>query len=151
MTNANEWTVEFYSDEHGREPCRDWAEKLSPQKLAAFRAALRLVLIPRGLGVVETEYGKALSGGLYELRIRWSATEIGHKVGVSAADDVGRVPEKIMLRVLFCTAGRKIILLMSGYDKAEDPSNKRQNEEIAKARKLITARQEAKKRAGKRR
>lgn len=58
-----EWHVEFYADEHGREPCREWAENLSAQKSAAFRAALRLVLIERGLDVVRTEYAKALGGG----------------------------------------------------------------------------------------
>jgi len=25
---ADQWTVEFYADEHGREPCRQWMEKL---------------------------------------------------------------------------------------------------------------------------
>lgn len=59
-----EWDVEFYADENGREPCREWAERLSPQKRAAFIAAIRLVLACRGLDVVKTEYGKALGEGL---------------------------------------------------------------------------------------
>ncbi len=56
-----------------------------------------------------------------------------------------------MLRVFFCTAGRKIILLVSAYDKARDPSDRRQQREIARARKLLTAHREALRRAGKRR
>jgi hypothetical protein len=60
---AGEWDVEFYADEDGREPCRSWANNLSPQKRAAFAAAIRLVLARRGLDVVETEFGKALGGG----------------------------------------------------------------------------------------
>jgi putative component of toxin-antitoxin plasmid stabilization module len=56
-----------------------------------------------------------------------------------------------MLRVFFCTAGRKIILLLSGYDKARDPSARRQEREIARARKLVTAYRESQRRAGKQR
>lgn len=139
------WAVEFYSDDSGREPCREWAENLSPQKKAAFQAVLRLVLIPRGLDIVGSEYGKALGQGLYELRIRWTAAEVAHKVTGLDPAEVGP-PEKILLRVFFCTAGRKIILLMSGYDKADDPSERRQNREIQRARKMITAHEEARKR-----
>ncbi|MGH3185209.1 MAG: hypothetical protein ACRDOE_25345, partial [Streptosporangiaceae bacterium] len=73
---TGEWDVEFYADEQGREPCRQWADGLSPQKQAAFTAAVRLVLARRGPDVVETEYGKALGDGLYEFRVRWSAAEI---------------------------------------------------------------------------
>lgn len=147
---GGKWTVEFYEDDNGREPCREWAEALSPQKKAAFQAVLRHVLIPRGLDVVETEYSKALGGGLYELRIRWSAAEIAHKVAGLDADEVGP-PEKILLRVFFCTAGRKIILLLHGYDKAEDPGKRRQNREVQRARRIITAYEEAQKRAKKKR
>ena len=55
-------------------------------------------------------------------------------------------PEKILLRVFFCTAGRKIILLLSGYDKAKDPRHRRHEREIAEARKLQAAHQEAERR-----
>jgi hypothetical protein len=147
VIEAGEWDVEFYGDEHGREPCRNWADDLSPQKRAAFAAAVRLVLARRGLDVVATEFGKALGGGLYELRVRWSAAEIRHKVEGLPPKDVGQSPEKILLRVFFCTAGRRIILLMSGYDKAKDPSERRQNREIAGARKLVTAYLEAQRRS----
>ncbi|MGH3304552.1 MAG: hypothetical protein ACRDOK_23310 [Streptosporangiaceae bacterium] len=106
---------------------------------------LRLVLIPRGLDIVGSEYGKALGQGIYELRIRWTASEVAHKVSGLDVAEVGP-PEKILLRVFFCTAGPKIILLMSGYDKADDPGERRQNREIQRARKMITAYHEARKR-----
>jgi hypothetical protein len=96
----------------------------------------------RGLAVVETEFGKALGGGLYEFRLRWSAAEVQCKVEGVAAETAAKA-EKIMLRVFFCTSGRKIILLLSGYDKAGDPGKARQDREIARARKLLTAHQEA--------
>ena len=132
--------------ENGREPCKDWADGLSPQKRAAFTEAVRLVLAPRGLDVVETEFGKALGDGLYELRVRWTAAEIRQKLGRLPPKEVGRHPEKILLRVFFCTAGRKVILLMSGYDKARDPSDRRQRREIGKARKLLKAYRQAERR-----
>jgi hypothetical protein len=106
---------------------------------------LRLVLIPRGLDIVGSEYGKALGQGLYELRIRWTAAEIAHKLADLDVAQIGP-PEKILLRVFFCTAGGKIVLLMSGYDKGADPSERRQNREIQRARKMITAYQEARRR-----
>ncbi len=151
MADADGWVVEFCADQNGREPCREWAEGLSPQKRAAFTAAVRLVLARRGLDVVETEYGKALGDGLYEIRVRWTASEIRHKVEGLPSEDVGAAPESIVLRVFFCTAGRKIILLLGGYDKARDPSDRRQQREITKARRLLTAYRESQRRSGKRR
>jgi hypothetical protein len=96
------WDVEYYADESGREPCREWAEQLSPQKKAAFIASVRLVLAQRGLDVCQTEYGKALGDGLYEFRVRWTAAEIARKVEGLPESDVGKAPEKIVLRA--CTA-----------------------------------------------
>ncbi len=150
MAGDDGWEVEFYADERGREPCREWADDLSPQKRAAFTAAVRLVLARRGLDVVETEYGKALGNGLYEFRVRWTAAEIRHKVEGLPSGDVGGAPEAVVLRVFFCIAGRKVILLLSGYDKARDPSGRRQQREIARARKLLAAYRDAHKQAGKR-
>jgi len=118
---------------------------LAPQKRIALEEAIRLVLARRGLAVVETEFGKALGGGLYEFRLRWSAAEVQRKVEGVAGETAAKA-EKIMLRVFFCTSGRKIILLLSGYDKARDPGKTRQGREIAQARKLLTAHEEAERR-----
>jgi hypothetical protein len=148
VADHGSWDVEFYADDRGREPCREWADKLSPQKRAAFSAAVRLVLARRGLDVMETEYGKALGNGLYEFRVRWTESETKHKVEGLPPLEVGRAPEAIMLRVFFCTEGRRIILLLSGYDKARDASDRRQRREIAQARKLLRAWRESQKRAG---
>ena len=42
-----------------------------------------------------------------------------------------------MLRV-FCHAyGDKVVLLLAGYDKGDDPSNKRENTEIELARQRL--------------
>ncbi|MGH3217915.1 MAG: hypothetical protein ACRDPY_04155 [Streptosporangiaceae bacterium] len=145
-----EWDVEFYADENGREPCREWADRLSPTKKAAFIAGVNIVLRQQGINVAATEFGKALGGGLYELRLRQTAEEIYQRLGGLPPDDLGDFPpEDVLLRVFFCTAGRMIILLMSGYDKGEDPGERRQNREIENARKLMRAHDEAQKRAKK--
>ena len=48
---------------------------------------------------------------------------------------------------MFCHShGNKIVLLLAGYDKGRDPSEKRQQKEITRVRKCLTAWQEAKKR-----
>ncbi|HUY45562.1 MAG TPA: hypothetical protein VMV92_07530 [Streptosporangiaceae bacterium] len=150
MTEDGEWDLEFYQDESGREPCREWIEGLSREKRLAVETVLEHVLAMRGLSVVETEFGKALGQGLYELRLRWSAEEVANKVGVVLAQPVTET-ESILLRVFFCTSGSKIIMLLSGYDKARDPNDRRQAREIAAARKLLTAHREAERRARARR
>jgi putative component of toxin-antitoxin plasmid stabilization module len=143
------WDVEFYADENGREPCREWAEGLSPTKKAAFLAALEVVLIPQGINVASNEFGKSLGGGLYELRIRQTATEIRQRVAALSSGEVDYPPEAVLLRIFFCTAGRKLIMLMSGYDKGENSSERRQNREIENARRLMRAHAEQRSRAAK--
>ena len=146
---TGQWTVEFYADEHGREPCRQWMEKLGRVERIALETAIELVLAERGLDVVSTEYGKPFGDGLYEFRLRWTAAEVRAKVG-RVSDATAEKSGKILLRVFFCTSGRRILLLLSGYDKARDSSSNRQQKEIDKARKLLTAHREAEKRAKKR-
>jgi hypothetical protein len=148
VDGLGEWEVEFYADGSGREPCREWMGKLTAVKRIALEEAIRLVLVRRGLDVVETEFGKALGGGLYEFRLRWSADEVQRKVEGVAVSSAGKA-EKIMLRVFFCTSGRRIILLLSGYDKARDPGERRQGREIAGARRLLTAHRQAERRRDK--
>ncbi len=123
---------EFYADEDGREPVREWMEDLSKQKRMALEEAISIVLAERGLNVIGTEYGKALGQGLYEFRLRWTAAEVRSKAG-RISDDAAAKSEKILLRVFFCTAGQKIVLLLNGYDKGRDDSARRQQREIDKS------------------
>lgn len=83
-------------------------EDLSSAKRQAIEEAIDLILAERGLGVVETEYGKALGHGLYEFRRRWTAAEVRRKAG-RVSDAAAAKSEKILLRVYFWTAGRKAL------------------------------------------
>jgi hypothetical protein len=88
---------------------------------------------------------------LFEFRIRHDAAEID---AILQASPRGRAKrgEEVLLRV-FCHAyGRRVILLLGGYDKGRDPSDRRQQAEIEKARARLTdfrARHSSARRAGK--
>ena len=45
--------------------------------------------------------------------------------------------EEVLLRVYCHAYGDKIVLLLAGYDKRSSPSNKRENAEIALARRRL--------------
>ncbi|MHB8490500.1 MAG: type II toxin-antitoxin system RelE/ParE family toxin [Candidatus Dormibacteria bacterium] len=112
--------LEFYEDEHGRKPVLTWiTDELDPHARRTLGTAMRQILQEQGVDVCGTPFGRQLGEGrLFEFRLR--------------DDDV-------LLRV-FCHAyGERVVLLLSGYDKAQDPSKRRQKAEIAKARSRLRA------------
>jgi phage-related protein len=129
-----EYEIEFYEDEHGDAPVLRWLrEELAPRKRRALGTAMNNVLQVLGVGVCGTEFGRQLGKGLFEFRLR--GADLAKVVPGSAAVD--RSEAKMLLRV-FCHAhGDKLILLLGGYDKGEDTSTKRQDEEIAVARRRL--------------
>lgn len=131
------YTLEFYEDEHGDQPVLRWLrEDLTPTQRRAIGVALREILEHEGIGVCRTAYGKQLGQGLFEFRLRHDAAEILRSVGKAARPE--EAGERILLRV-FCHAyGDRIVLLLGGYDKGADPSTRRQQKEIATARKRLT-------------
>ena len=117
--------IEFYATPDGDEPVRRWIkEDLTPTKRRSIGTAMNRILAQEGVGVCRTEWGKALGRGLYEFRLRDEIQDQGGS-------------ESILLRVFFHPYGNKIILLLGGYDKGRYPSAKRQEKEIAEARKRL--------------
>jgi hypothetical protein len=130
------WTPEPFEADDGSIPLDRFVSKLSAFKVGALDVAIQRVLCVRGLDLVRTEWLKALGEGLHEFRVRHDAEEIARMFGEDAAPTVGR-REKVLLRVFVHFYGDKVVLLLGGYDKGRDPAERRQQREIAEARKLL--------------
>jgi hypothetical protein len=128
------WRLQIYETEDGRQPFTAWVEKLSESKFVALDAALRLVLAARGLDLVRTEWLKPLGEGLHEFGVRHDGDEIRRMFGDEVAAS-GRRRERILLRVFVHFHGSRVVLLVAGYDKGKDASERRQQREIVQARK----------------
>lgn len=123
------FTLEFFVDDDGKPLVGDWLRSLSLTKRQVLGQAMNRVLQELGIDVCDTQFGKQLGKGLFEFRLRQKVGEAGTAKGGKKLP-----PEEILLRV-FCHAhGDHIVLLLGGYDKGDDPSKKRQNEEIEEAR-----------------
>ena len=129
------WNVEFFADDRGRVPAREFLRGLDAPKRMAMIAAIECILEEHGIDVCRTEYGRQLGGGLFEFRLRHDERTVRRKAGRPAPDAAAGESVDVLLR-MFCHAyGDKVILLLGGYDKGEDPSTRRQSREIAEARK----------------
>lgn len=124
MAEQPRYKIEFYEDEDGRKPCRDWIKHdLSGFKRRALGAAMLEVLQQQGLNVVsEKSWGRQLREGLTEFRVDRKRKDVkGNQV-------------KLVLRVFFHAYGERKLLLLHGYDKGRSPSARRQQREIEIAR-----------------
>jgi putative component of toxin-antitoxin plasmid stabilization module len=138
------WKVDFYEDDEGRQPAREWLQSLDTGKRAAAIAAIECYLMPLGQDVCGSEHGKHLGKGLFEFRIRHDEGVIRRKAGETSQAK----STEVLLRI-FCHAhGARIVILLGGYDKGADSSTRRQNREIEKARSRLRSFELAKKRKG---
>jgi putative component of toxin-antitoxin plasmid stabilization module len=145
------WTLEVFATDSGDEPFTRFLDDLSDAAAVALDAALNQVLAVRGMALAKSEWLKPLGQGLHEFRVRHTADEIRHMFA-DEQPGVAPDPESILLRVFVHFHGQKVVLLLSGYDKQDDASKKRQEKEIALARKCLTAwnQQEARRKSGER-
>lgn len=127
------WTIEYEGD-----PFERFLFSLPEYEQAVLLAAIEHVLQIYGIDICAGEWGKSLGAGLYEFRVRKSL----HTILENARVQLSRQPgddQSVLLRV-FCTFhGNKIVLLYHGYNKKTDSSEKRQQREIRRARKLHDA------------
>lgn len=137
------WTIEFYENDAGEKPVLDWITKdLSPTKRRALGTAMRRVLQEQGPEVRKSNWGDYIAEGIFEFRLRMSGknvinleAEIHGITFEEAREKFELDPSEALLLRVFCHAyGEKIVLLLHGYDKGEDPSTKRQQTEIAEAK-----------------
>jgi hypothetical protein len=147
-----DFEIEFYKDESGRQPFRQFLDDLDVAKRLAMIAAIEQILAERGVAVCRSSWGTTLGGGLFEFKVRHTAAEITRMFGGApppGPDDHEGLPGKVVLRA-FCHAyGDRIVLLLGGYDKGVDTSPKRQQKEIQTARRRLKAFQASQRRAAK--
>jgi len=133
------WRLTFWADTDDREPVKDWLDGLDPVKQAAAMRGLSNVLADLGPDVCQSEYGKPLGDGLYEFRLRHSAKEIISKYCPEVLDKLKLPPPdgSVLLRIFFHPHRDHLILLLGAYDKGRYPGDRRQQKEIALARKRL--------------
>ena len=132
------WTPEPFEADDGSVPFENFLDDLSDFKAVALDTAISHVLAVRGLDLAGGEWLKPLKQGLYEFRVRHDAEEIAQMFGGEAPRDPDGGPERVLLRLFVHFYGDKVILLLGGYDKGDDTSERRQRREIAEARRLLT-------------
>jgi hypothetical protein len=137
--------LEVFKTSKGFEPFDVFYRSLSDYQKAVLDIALEEVLARQGHNVCSSKWGTNLDQGLYEFRVREQLATICRNLGI---EPPANMPDggEVLLRVFFAAYGAKIVLLLGGYDKKRDNSKKRQNKEIAQARKMLTAHREALKR-----
>lgn len=141
----DDWTLQVYEALDGTRPFEAFLAGLDGYRREVLVIALRTVLARQGHNVCSSEWGKALRQGLYEFRVRRSLSVVCQAAGLEVPAGV-RADQKVLLRVFFAVEGRRVVLLLGGYDKGADPSEKRQEREIATARRLLVEHKETERR-----
>ncbi|MDH6277370.1 hypothetical protein M2118_000321 [Aurantimicrobium minutum] len=128
----SDWSVEIENGEFSK-----FYLSLPEYERVVITSAITQILSKEGIGICASEWGKPLGGGLYEFRIGKSLNAISqHAQKMSHIRTEPQAHIQVLIRI-FCTFyGDKMIVIHHGYDKKRDPSHKRQQREIAKARKI---------------
>jgi len=132
------WTLIVYEHTNGTVPYAIFRNGLNIYSSIILDICIEEILARQGNNVCTTSWGKNLGQGLYEFRVNRSLASICNEAGI----EVPTIPDAnsvLMLRVFFAVEGQKIVLLLWGYDKGKDVSSKRQQREIVKARRFLTA------------
>ncbi|CUR54667.1 conserved hypothetical protein [metagenome] len=141
MNEQEAWTAEFYEDDAGRRPVELWMDSLTLPEYAALRAAILRVLEVRGIELGSTPWLKALGDGLFEFRVRHDAPTIEALYGKTTQaehSNPSHRQRKILLRLFVHFHGKRVILMLHGYDKGGNDSPRQQNKEIREARRRLT-------------
>jgi hypothetical protein len=107
------WTIVFAN----RPDFEAFVKKLPDEHQEAVAEALAVELAKCGPEICKRSLGKALGGKLYEMRLR-------------------RKPE-MLLRIFFGVHKNRVVVVLGGYDKKSDPSERCQTKEIRDARNVF--------------
>lgn len=115
-------------------------QELNQYEQSVLLAAIERILEVQGPDICSSEFGKNLKDGLYEFRVRQSLNAILNFGKTPDDSDFQQGGDQtVLLRVFVHFHGAKIILLLHGLNKGNGDSEKRQQKEIGRARKLLTA------------
>jgi hypothetical protein len=131
-----QWTLQIHDRPDGSIPYQIFRESLDPYTLSLLDICVEEVLARQGNNVCATSWGKSLGGGLYEFRIRKSIAVVCKEANIPIPD-FPNAKKSTLLRVFFAVEGSKIIVLLCAYEKGKDSSTRRQQREIARARKYL--------------
>lgn len=110
-------------------------KRLSKSDALVTREAIENLLAVEGLALASELWLKALGGGLFEFRLGRTTSAVISRI--SSAEDLDLAHGKLLIRVFCAFPNGKLLLLLSVYDKNREPSPRKQQTEIKKARKLL--------------
>jgi putative component of toxin-antitoxin plasmid stabilization module len=90
------WEIELYATVDGACPFEAWHRKLPAGSQVVINESMQAQLVRRGTGVCSDDWGRALGGGLYELRMRQRG---------------------VLLRIFFAPNAERSLLVLGGLDK----------------------------------
>ena len=90
------WEIELYATVDGACPFEAWHRKLPAGRQGVIKESMQAQLVRRGTGVCSDDWGRALGGGLYELRMRQRG---------------------VLLRVFLAPIAERRLLVLGGLDK----------------------------------
>ena len=90
------WEIELYATVDGACPFEAWHRKLPAGSQVVINESMQAQLVRRGTGVCSDDWGRALGGGLYELRMRQRG---------------------VLLRIFFAPIAERSLLVLGGLDK----------------------------------
>ena len=130
------WTLQPFRSDDGSIPLQRFLDGLSEYQRISVHAALQRGLAMRGIELVSTQWLKPLGGGLHEFRVRHDGAEIARMFG-GPRPEVSAPSRAVLVRIFVHFYGDKVVLLLGGYDKGADPKPRRQQREIAAARRSL--------------
>ncbi len=124
-----DWTLEIHDRPDGSMPYETFRASLDEYTRAALDISVNSILAKQGHNVCASgKFGRNLRRGLYEFKIGKPLATICNELGIPLPPQFS-VGKSVLLRIFFAVEGARIVLLLGGYDKKKDNSDKRQNKE----------------------
>ena len=138
MNSTYPYSVDLYAEADGSSPLETWILQLSAAERRTVAAALRELVAALGQDVCKTEFCKNIGGGLIELRLRQSESQVLKRVGKQPTENHPEDDaQEILLRIFFHPHGQKRALVLHGYSKGRNPSKSHQQVQIGIAEKRL--------------